>query len=252
MTQTTTLPHSTALVTGASRGIGAAICRRLTGLGLTVYGLGRDAAALGRLAQDCGVVPITADVRDTAALEKMLAGIAIDVLVNNAGLVTSVEPLHQQSAQDIADMVTVNLTAPLLLMRLLLPRMIGRQLGHIVNITSTAGHNVFAGTAAYGGSKAGLSQAGRVMRYDLAGSRVRLTEIAPGRVETDVYLQAFRGDRDRLRDAMYTKVRAIQPDDIAKAVEAAIRMPLHVDVSMMEIVPTDQATGGHIYREVGG
>lgn len=237
-----------ALVTGASKGIGAAICRRLRGDGYEVHALARDAAALEALAAECGVRPVVADVRDGAAIEKALAGVPLDVLVSNAGLVTSVRPLHEQSAAEIEDMVAVNLTAPLQLLRWALPGMIARGRGHVVTVTSTAAHHVFAGTAAYGGAKAGLSQAGSAIRYDLAGSGVRLTEIAPGRVETDIYLGAFAGERERLKKTLYDAVRALKPDDVAAAVALVLALPEHADVSVMELTPTDQATGGHVIR----
>ncbi|MDQ0467921.1 SDR family oxidoreductase [Labrys wisconsinensis] len=240
-------PYRTALVTGASRGIGAALCRRLAGLGLTVHALARSREGLEALAADAAIRPLVADVTDIAAVEAALAGAEIDVLVNNAGAVASVRPLYEQTAQEIAETVAVNLTAPLQLMRLLVPGMVARRRGHVVNITTTAARHVFAGTSAYGGAKAGLAQAGRVLRYDLAGSNVRLTEVAPGRVETEIYLRAFGGDRGRLQGTLYSDVRALQPEDVAEAVAAVLTLPEHVDVAEIEVSPTDQATGGHVY-----
>ncbi|GGE05908.1 short-chain dehydrogenase [Aureimonas endophytica] len=237
-----------ALVTGASKGIGAAICRRLRAEGYEVYGLARGRPALEALAEDCGLRPLVADVRDHQAIGAALGDRGVDVLVNNAGLVTSLRPLQAQSAAEIEAMVTVNLLAPLLLLRLLLPGMVARGRGHVVNVTSTAAHHVFAATAAYGAAKAGLSRAGSVLRYDLAGTGVRLTEIAPGRVETDVYLQAFAGDGEALRRTLYADERPLQPADVAEAVALALALPDHVDVAMMELSPTDQATGGHVIR----
>jgi NADP-dependent 3-hydroxy acid dehydrogenase YdfG len=215
---------------------------------MTVYGVARDADALARLSADCGIIPVVADVRDTARIAEALSGAAIDVLVNNAGMVSSVRPLDQQDSDEISETIAVNLIAPLHLMHLLVPGMMARGHGHIVNITSTAAHHVFTGTAAYGAAKAGLSHAGSVMRYDLAGSGVRLTEIAPGRVETDIYLKAFGGEQDRLKQTLYTGVRALTPIDVADAVVLALSLPEHVDVSIMELTPTDQAPGGHVMR----
>lgn len=244
----TASPYTSALVTGASRGIGAAVCRKLASVGLRVYGVARSGDALDRLAAECGVVPIVADIRDAAAILAALAGSPVDVLVNNAGAISSVRPLHEQGAQEIADTVAVNLTAPLQLTALLLPGMIERRRGHVITLTSTAGSSVFPGTAAYGAAKAGLSQAGRVLRFDLAGSNVRFTEVMPGRVQTEVYLEAFSGDRARLDATMYASVRALQPSDIADTVASAILLPEHVDVAVMEVLPTDQASGGAIFR----
>ncbi len=241
--------YKTALVTGASKGIGAAIATALVEAGLTVHALARDAGALAALAERLGprLKPLSADVRDMAAITAGLAGAELDVLVNNAGGLATVKPLWQQTAEETAEVVTLNLTAPLQLIQTLLPGMVERRCGHIFNLTSTAASAVFPGTATYAAAKAALSQAGRVLRYDLAGSGVRLTEIAPGRVETDFYLKAFEGDREGLRERMYTHQRPLRPDDVAAVLMAALRMPEHADVAEITLAPTEQAAGGHTY-----
>lgn len=244
-------PYRTALVTGASRGIGAAIVRRLRGLGLAVHALARDAAALAALAAETGCVPLVADVCATEAVLAALDGVAIDVLVNNAGAVPAVAPLHWQGEADIDAAIDLNLRAPLQLMRALLPGMVARGRGHVVNIGSTVAASVFPGTAPYAAAKAGLAMAGRVARYDLAGSNVRLTEIAPGRVETQVYIHAYGGDAARLHEAMYAHHRSLQPEDVAEAVALALALPERADVSVLELQPTDQAPGGHVYARAG-
>lgn len=240
-------PYRTALVTGASRGIGASICRRLTSQGLKVFAAARSADKLKALGDECGVTPIATDVRDPSRLVAALEGAEIDVLVNNAGGLETVRPLQDQTAEEIIETVSLNLTAPLLLIRALLPGMIARRRGHIFNITSTAGHSVFAATAAYGAAKAGLSHAGKVLRYDLAGSNVRLTEISPGRVETEFYLRAFGGNSEALKDKMYRTHRALAPDNVAEALIAALNMPPNADLASISVEPTDQAPGGYVY-----
>jgi NADP-dependent 3-hydroxy acid dehydrogenase YdfG len=242
-------PYRTALVTGASRGIGAAIARRLRALGLAVHAAGRDAVRLDALCGETGCIALVADVTDTAAVLRLVQDIAIDVLVNNAGAVPAVAPLHRQSATDVDVAIDVNLRAPLHLMRALLPGMVARGRGHVVNIGSTAGAAVFAGMGPYAAAKAGLSMAGRVARYDLAGSGVRLTEIVPGRVQTEVYRDAYGGDTERLHASLYARHRAVQPEDVAEAVAMALCLPERADVSVLELVPTDQAAGGHAYPE---
>lgn len=239
--------YRTALVTGASRGIGASICRSLRKEGLTVHAVARNAEALKALAAEVDVIPIVADVKDMTAILKALGSSEVDVLVNNAGGLSTVKALHEQTVEEIIEVINLNLAAPLLLMRALLPGMIARKRGHVFNLTSTAGHNVFTGTAAYGAAKAGLAQAGRVIRYDLAGSNVRLTEISPGRVETEFYLQAFGGNREALEEKMYRTHRPLSPDDIAAALIAALRMPQSADLSYISVDPTDQASGGYVY-----
>jgi len=243
------MAYQTALVTGASKGIGAAIVESLIAEELTVYALARGHDALQALKDRLGpnVRPLVADVRDCEAITSALGAAEIDVLVNNAGGLASVRPLHEQDAGEIAEVVALNLTAPLQLTRLLLPGMIARRRGHIFNLTSTAASAVFPGTTAYGAAKAGLSQAGRILRFDLAGTGVRLTEIAPGRVETDFYLKAFNGDRENLRKRMYSEQRPLGPSDIAAVLVSALRLPDHVDIAEMLVAPSEQAAGGHIY-----
>ena len=241
--------YRTALVTGASKGIGAAIVESLVMEGLTVHALARNHDALQVLQARLGpsVKPLVADVRDIEAIASALGSTEIDVLVNNAGGLATVRPLHEQSAEETAEVVALNLTAPLQLIRLLLPGMIARKRGHIFNLTSTAASAVFPGTTAYGAAKAGLSQAGRILRFDLAGTGVRLTEIAPGRVKTDFYLKAFDGDREGLRKRMYSEQRPLGPADIAAVLVAALRMPDHVDIAELTVAPSEQAAGGQVY-----
>lgn len=243
------MTYHTALVTGASKGIGAAIVESLIAEGLTVHALARNHDALQVLQARLGprVKPLVADVRDHQAITSALGTTEIDVLINNAGGLATVRPLHEQSAEETAEVVALNLTAPLQLIRLLLPGMIARKRGHIFNLTSTAASGVFPGTTTYGAAKAGLSQAGRILRFDLAGTGVRLTEIAPGRVETDFYLKAFDGDRESLHKRMYSQQRPLGPADIAAVLVAALRMPDHVDIAELTVAPSEQAAGGHIY-----
>ncbi len=243
------IPYRNALVTGASRGIGAAICRSLREQGLVVYAVARNVEALEKLAAETGVKPLVADVCNVPPLLDAISGVGIDVLVNNAGGLESVRPLHQQTADEVIQSVSLNLTAPLLLMRAILPGMIARKRGHVFNITSSAAHSVFAGTAVYGAAKAGLSHAGKVLRYDLAGSNVRITEISPGRVETEFYLRAFGGNRESLQDKMYRTNRSLRPEDVAAAVVAALAMPARADLAHIDLAPTDQAPGGYAYGE---
>lgn len=243
--------YRTALVTGASRGIGAGVAAALIAEGLTVHALARDEAALAELAARLGprLRPLVADVRATEAIAERLGDTPVDVIVNNAGGLATVRPLHEQTAEETAEVIALNLTAPLQLIRLFLPGMIARRQGHVFNLTSTAAHAVFPGTTTYGAAKAGLSQAGRILRYDLAGTGVRVTEIAPGRVETDFYLSAFSGNRGDLRERMYARQRPLAPDDVAAVLVAALRLPSHVDVCELTVAPTDQAVGGHVYPE---
>lgn len=241
--------HATALVTGASRGIGAAIARRLVAGGMRVHGVARSAESLRPVADDLGeaFVPCVADVRDVEALMAQLGGAEIDVLVNNAGALASIRPLVEQTAEETAEVIALNLTAPLQLMRRVLPGMIARRRGHVFNLTSTAGRAVLPGTTGYAAAKAGLSQAGHVLRYDLAGTGVRLTEVAPARVETGFYLDSFGGDSDSLREKLFSRQRALVPEDVAATIWAALCLPAHVDLAEIVVTSTDQAAGGQVF-----
>ncbi len=238
--------YRSALVTGASRGIGAAICRELARLGMQVHAVARSADSLRSLCEETGAIAHCADVTDLDGMERLLHTLEVDVLVNNAGQVAALGSIETLDAAAIDSMIDINLRAPLQLMRLVLPGMLYRGHGHIVNIGSTSGTFVFAGTAPYAAAKAGMTAANRVLRHDLVGRNIRVTEISPGRVHTDIYRDALDGDHGKLAD-MYDKFRTVHPQDIAAAVAAALTMPEQVDVSFMEVVPTDQAPGGHAY-----
>lgn len=237
--------YRTALVTGASRGIGAAICSELVGLGLEVHAVARNVRDLDILRGTIDVVTHSVDITDTSALQALCTKFRIDVLVNNAGQVAALGSLETLKADAIDRMIDVNLRAPLHLIRLLLPGMLQRGYGHIINIGSTAGSFVFPGTAPYAATKAGMSAVGRVMRHDLAGRNIRITEISPGRVHTDIYREAVK-DAQQL-SGMYEDVRTVHPEDIARCVAHALCLPEQVDISFMEVSPTDQAPGGHAY-----
>lgn len=243
--------YRTALVTGASRGIGAAISGALVAEGLTVFAVARSADGLAALSEKLGpeLRTVACDARDHQAIAAALEGVELDVLVNNAGALASVRALHEQAPEETASTVALNLVAPLQLMQAFLPGMVARRRGHIFNLTSVAGQSALQGTAVYGAAKAALAHASHVLRYELAGSNVRVTEIAPGRVETDFYLEAFEGDRTTLKTRLYASQRALHPEDVASALVSALRMPERADVARITLSPTDQAFGGHVFPD---
>ncbi len=229
------------LVTGASSGIGRATTERLRAAGLNVVALGRNRDALAELADRCGAVPLVADVRDTDTIARAAAGHGIDVLINNAGVLPSRGAFQETSFDDIDQMVEVNLKAPLRLTRSLLPSMIEQKRGHVFFIGSSAGRAPHPGSAAYGATKAGISLFSEALRADLVGTGVRVTEIAPGRVETELYRTALG---DRARDELYRDFAPIRAAEIAELIAAALAMPLHVDVSRIEVFPSSQVPAG--------
>ena len=182
------------LVTGASRGIGAAIARRLAAAGARVALLARDKDALAALAREIGggALGLACDVRDTETLTHALAqlpdrmGGAPEVIVNNAGAFL-IAPAHEMTVQSFADTVAVNLTAPFAVVRALLPAMRAAKSGHVVTIGSIADRTTFSGNSAYAASKHGLRALHEVLRAELRGTGVRTSLIAPGPVDTDIW-----------------------------------------------------------------
>jgi len=247
----TAFPYSTALVTGASRGIGAAISRRLVAGGLTVFGVARSAEDLEALRSDLGdgFRPLPGDILNAAAIVEAIGEAEIDVLVNNAGGLSSVRPFIQQDAGETMRTIALNLSAPLVLTQSLLPGMIARGRGHVFNLTSTAARGVLPGTVTYAACKAALTQAGHVLRYELAGSGVRLTDLAPARVRTDIYLESFAGDAAGLEEKLFAGYRVLTPEDVADTIWAALSLPPHVDLAEIVITSTDQAAGGQLFEK---
>ncbi|MBX5168642.1 SDR family oxidoreductase [Rhizobium sp. NZLR1b] len=238
------LPYRTAVVTGATGGIGRATVDRLREMGLTVYAVGRNAEALDELARESGAKPIRADVRDTAEIVRQLHGVDVDILVNNAGILSTRATFSEIEPSEIDAMIDINLKAPMHLTRAFLPAMVERKRGHLIYIGSSGGQAPYPNMAAYGPSKAGLSLFCDNLRCDLLGSSVRVTEVVPGRVQTDLYRTAMAGNQ--ARTLLYDGYRPIQPSHIAAIIANALELPVFVDVSRIEVFPTDQAPGGGI------
>src|SRR6478672_13059844 len=238
--------YGSALVTGANTGMGAAITQMLTKHGLTVYGLARDAGRLKDVADRTGMVPLVVDLADTAALTAAVSGLDIDVLINNAG-VSATGNILDVSETKLDAIVDVNLRAVLHLCRLLLPGMVERDLGHVVNISSIAGLYNFYGHTAYHATKAAVHQISRQLRNDTIGKRIRVTEICPGRVETEIFGRNLGGSPEAMEEAWqtyYEGYESLTTDDIVNALDYAIETPRHVNVGMLELLPTFQVPGG--------
>ncbi|MGF3057434.1 SDR family oxidoreductase [Microbacterium sp. YY-01] len=238
--------YRTALVTGASTGIGAKLVERLTGAGLTVHAIARDASRLDELAQRTGAIPHALDLGDTAALEELVPTLEVDVLANIAG-VSRMGNVLDSSRDDIDALVDINLAAVLHLVRLTLPGMVERDRGHIVNISSIAGHYNFFGHTAYHATKAAVHQLSRQIRNDVLGRRIRVTEISPGRVETEIFARNLGGSPEAIAEAHKTYFEgyeSLTTDDVANSIEFALRSPEHMNVGLIEIMPTYQVPGG--------
>jgi NADP-dependent 3-hydroxy acid dehydrogenase YdfG len=234
--------YRTALVTGASSGIGAAVVERLRAEGLQVHALARSAKGLAELAERTGCIAHAIDVTDLAAVTRLTQEVEFDVLVNNAG-VDRPGSILKADAQGIDLLVDVNLRAVLQLCRLVVPGMVARDRGHVVNISSIAGAYNFGGNSTYHATKAAVSMLSRQLRVDVFGKRVRVTEICPGRVATDIFAHVH-GDSKEIRERFIDGFELPQAADIANAIAFAIAAPIAVNIGHMEITPTLQVPGG--------
>lgn len=242
-------PYKTAIVTGASRGIGAAVTRALRAMDIDVTAISRTESALQALASETGCTPLALDLGDTDAVIDRLSGIDADILVNNAGTMTQSAPFAELERVEIHQSVDVNLKGVLAATRAVLPGMIDRTRGHLFFITSMFGPYAAPNAGVYAATKAGVRAFVNCLRLELAGSNVRATEIAPGRVETEFFSPAFGGNKAAMAETLFGKHRALAPQDVADALIGALRLPEHADVNRIEITSTDQALGGMTYAE---
>ncbi|MBB3612697.1 SDR family oxidoreductase [Rhizobium sp. BK602] len=234
--------YKAALVTGASSGIGAAIVERLCAEGLEVHAIARSAEPLRRLAERTGCIAHVIDVTDREALRDLTGRIPFDILVNNAGVDRPKKFLDADEG-DIDLLVDVNLRAVLHLCRMVVPGMVARDCGHVINISSIAGAYNFGGNSSYHATKAGISMLSNQLRLDAFGKRVRVTEICPGRVATDIFAHVH-GDSPEVRERFIDGFELPEAKDIADAIAFAIAAPVAVNIGHMEITPTLQVMGG--------
>jgi NADP-dependent 3-hydroxy acid dehydrogenase YdfG len=239
--------YRTALVTGASSGIGAATVRRLRAERLEVHALARDHQRLASLSAETGCRICEVDVNDLAALTRLAGSAEYDVLVNNAGQ-SRRSNILDTPPDDVDALVDVNLRAVLHLTRLVVPGMAKRDRGHVINVSSIAGHYAFGENAttfnssvAYHATKAGIHSLSQQLRVDLYGTRVRVTEVSPGRVATSIFQNQSAADNT---DARFVRgFETLQSDDIADAIAFAVGAPARMNVAMIEVVPTFQVVG---------
>lgn len=238
-------------VTGASAGFGAAIARRFARDGARVIVSGRRGDRLQALAAELGpnVLPLEFDVRDRAAVEAAVAGLpaefaAVDLLVNNAGLALGLEPAHRALLEDWEQMVDTNIKGLMYMTRALLPGMVARGRGHVINLGSTAGEWPYAGGNVYGGTKAFVRQFSLNLRADLTGTPVRVTDVEPGLCGgTEFSKVRFHGDDTRAAK-MYENVQPLTPDDIAETIHWIASRPAHVNINTISMMPVAQSFAG--------
>lgn len=233
--------YRTALVTGASSGIGAATARALRSHGLEVIACARREDRLKALADEIGARYIVCDLRDQQAVYEALGGLEVDVLVNNAGIGRGFTSITKASPEDIEATVGLNVMGLLHAVRALVPGMIDRARGHIVNIGSVAGLHGCA-PVVYGASKGAVHLLSQDLRMDLSGSGVRVTEICPGRVMTEFFDIAF--DDEEAKRKFTSGFTLLEAGDVAECVVHAINAPWRVNIATIEVIPTEQAIGG--------
>ena len=232
--------YGSALVTGASSGIGTALVRALTERGIKTYALARRRKRLDALAAETGCTPLVVDLRDKEEIDRALAELDVDILINNAGHGRSEGPLHQADVNAIYDMIQTNVSSVLHLVRAISPRLVARRQGHIVMIGSVAGlHPIKA--SVYGATKGAIHLLCQNLRIELVGTGVRVTEICPGRVRTEFFEHAFGIAQGRALTSGFT---LLEPEDIASAVVHALDAPQRVNITTVEMTPTEQAVGG--------
>ncbi|MBT7880743.1 MAG: SDR family oxidoreductase [Gammaproteobacteria bacterium] len=233
---------TTALVTGASSGIGEATARALRVQGIKVFAAARRIDRLERLADETGCIPVQLDVRDRQGVANFGESYPIDILINNAGLGRALGSVWDAEIEDIEMTVDTNVTSAILTIKSVLPGMIERGRGHIVNMSSVVALYPLA-AALYGATKGAIHKLSRDLRMELQGTGVRVTEINPGRVISEFYNVAIDDD-EKLKKTVQTNCEDLIADDIADAIVYCVSAPWRVNVSQMEILPTEQTYGG--------
>lgn len=246
------------LITGATSGIGEGCARRFADGGYNVIITGRNEAKLLALtqklkAQGTDVLPLNFDVRDRKAAAQAMEGLPeewkkIDVLINNAGLARGLEPEYEGDFDDWDQMIDTNIKGLLTMTRLIVPGMVARNHGHIINIGSVAGDAAYAGGNVYCATKAAVKALSDGLRIDVAGTKLRVTNIKPGLVETNFSRVRFHGDEQRA-DKVYEGIKPLTGNDIADVAFYAASAPEHVQIAEVLVLATHQASGSVIHRQ---
>ena len=239
----------TILITGGTSGFGAATAQRFAEQGWRVVITGRREDRLASMQRALGgedrVHTLAFDIRDRSATEAAMAALPtefadVDILVNNAGLALGREPAHECSLDEWETMVDTNIKGLLCVTRAILPGMVARNRGHVINLGSVAGNWPYPGGNVYCGTKAFVQQFSRAVRSDLQGSRVRVTNLEPGLCETEFSVVRFRGDQDKA-DSLYEGNDPMLPEDIAEIIWWVTSLPARVNVNSLEVMPVTQS-----------
>ena len=245
-------------ITGASSGIGAGCARKFASQGVSLILNARNEEKLSALKEEleqqygARVCLLPFDVRDRKTAAEALASLpdewkAIDILINNAGLVIGVDKEHEGNLDEWDIVIDTNIKSLLAMTRLVVPGMVARGRGHIINIGSIAGDAAYAGGSVYCATKAAVKALSDGLRIDLVDTPLRVTNIKPGLVETNFSVVRFRGDKDKA-DNVYKGIRPLTGDDIAETVYFAASVPEYMQIAEMLVMPTYQATGTIVSR----
>lgn len=247
------------IITGASSGIGAACADKFASQGWNLLLTARRIDRLKLMAVQLekqykiDVFPLELDVREPSSGALLVNylhrnGLQADVLLNNAGLAAGLSPIHEGLADDWERMIDTNIKGLLYISRSIAPLMVARKFGHIINIGSIAGKEAYAGGNVYCATKFAVDGLTKAMRIDLVGHGVKVTQIAPGAVETEFSLVRFKGDEDRA-EKVYDGYQPLSAADVADAVYYCASLPAHVNVNDMVLMPTAQAAATVIDRK---
>jgi NADP-dependent 3-hydroxy acid dehydrogenase YdfG len=238
----------TAVITGASSGIGAATARALAGEGYRTVLAARRLDRLEALAAEIGGEAIALDVTDPSSVAALAAQVeSCDVLINNAGGALGLESIAEADEEKWRQMYESNVLGTMRMTRALLPRLIESGPGHIVGVTSIAAIETYRGGAGYNAAKHAQRAMLRVLRLELLGQPVRITEVAPGMVETEFSLVRFGGDEEAAR-RVYEGMEPLRAEDIAECIRWALAQPPHVNVDEIVVRPLAQATAADVHR----
>jgi NADP-dependent 3-hydroxy acid dehydrogenase YdfG len=242
-----------AVVTGASSGIGASSARQLARAGFHVVAGARRTERLAPLAEEVGATTLALDVTDPGSVAAFVATVRdrhghADLLVNNAGTGLGLDPVEHGRDEDWQAMLDTNVVGLLRVTREFLPLLRAAPHAHIVNLGSIAGFEVYPGGAGYTASKHAVRAVTDTLRLELNGEPIRITEIAPGMVETEFSFVRFRGDTEKA-DQVYAGVQPLTADDIADCIVWAVTRPPHVDIDFMVVRPVAQAAAYQVARD---
>jgi len=241
----------TALITGATSGFGEAFARRVLAAGGRVIATGRREERLKAFADEVNTDKLLTralDLRDGEGIKALVADLptefaAVDILFNNAGLALGLNKAHEADIADWDAMIETNVLALTRVTRAVLPGMVARNKGDVLNMASVAASYPYPGGNVYGASKAFVRQFSLNLRADLLGTKVRVTSIEPGMCETEFSLVRFKGDAEAAAK-VYQGMTPLSADDIALTLESVIRLPAHINVNSLEVMPVQQAFGG--------